>query len=269
MIIQSASVLAGLREKERRHAHDRSQHLLCPRCRVRTRLYTLGDGRKKCARCGKKFTAHRKTDEIRLREFATILLAFCLGFPAAEAARLTRYRLRLVIALYRHFRLLLAARTLEPGKMALLQSIERHDRAVHESDICRQCARRYACKGRRSGDAPVFGIQLLSGGRVFVDPVSHDELPAGEKGYAGFVCRGAFHRFGGNHPRRDGAERSWAWMAERLRRHHGIRHANVGLYLKELEWKYNHRKLSPEEQTQSIVALLPGGFLAHWPARAR
>lgn len=61
---------------------------------------------------------------------------------------------------------------------------------------------------------------------------------------------------------RDGLEQFWSWAEERLRRHHGMRAENLGYYLKELEWKYNHRTMDPVEQAKVLVPLLPPKLLS-------
>ncbi len=276
MIIPSEPILAAISEKARSHAQDGSRHLLCPSCRVRTRLYALKDGRRKCGSCGGKFTPSKKTDAVKLRQISDLILCFCLNFPARQASDLTSYRYRLVSAVYGDIRILLARQTLVPGKLALLTAVEHCNRAVRESDFCLRCRDRFGCRGRKSGDSPVFGVKILAGDRVFIDPLQDGEADmrlgktaARYAGYAGFICRGRFHRFADNGRPQDGAERLWAWMHERLRKHHGIWKRNAGLYLKELEWKYNNRLLSTESQALQIADLLPDDFLASWAGTAR
>jgi hypothetical protein len=275
MLIQSDPILAQLTAKVRRHGQDRSRHVLCPQCRVRTKLYLLGDGRKKCSACGVKFHAEKKADAAKLKQYADLLLCFCLNVTAKKASDLTGYHYRLASAVYDHVRTLLASQTLTPGKMRLLRSTEACDRNIHDSEFCSRCRGRFACKGRQSGDAPIFGVKILASGVAFIDPLEDEEASfrfdqpsrhghATFSNYAGFICRGKFHRFTDNERLSDGAERLWAWMSERLRAHHGIWKKNAGLYLKELEWKYNNRSLSTEIQAQKIADLLPEDFLSTW-----
>ena len=39
----------------------------------------------------------------------------------------------------------------------------------------------------------------------------------------------------------NGLEGFWSWAKERLMKHHGVSKARFPLYLKELEFRYNHR----------------------------
>ncbi len=254
------------------HAQDRSRHLLCPSCRVRTRLYPLRDGRRKCSACGKKFHPVKKTDLARLRQYADMLLCFCLDLTGKKASELSGYHYRLVSVAYDRIRMLLAAQNLTPGKLRLLTSVASCSHTTHDSAFCLRCRSRFGCTGRKSGDSPVFGVKILGNGQVFIDPLEDHEAIARLDGhattvfasYAGFICRGRFHRFADNPRVSDGAERLWAWVSERLKRHHGIWKGNAGLYLKELEWKYNNRLLSAETQATTIARLVPVHFLRAW-----
>ena len=256
MIIQSDSIQALLAKKVQSHAQDRSRHLLCPSCRVRTKLYALSDGRKKCSVCGAKFNPDKKTNAVRLKQCADILLCFSINFTAQQASTLSGYRYRLVAALYDDFRVLLARQNLAREKVERLSDTEAYDHSV--------CGQKY-------GDSPVFGMKMLPDGLVFIDPLFSAEeqqniaRPYGD--YAGYVCRGKFHRFKGHEPMKDGAEQLWAWVSERLRPYHGIWKRNIGLYLKEFEWKYNNRQVTSEGLAMKIAELLPGDFLASWSSK--
>ena len=266
-------------EKVRQQGRDQSRHLLCPSCKARTKLYALKDGRKKCSVCKTKFFPSKKHDDVKIRQYADVLLCFTLGLPAKQASDITKYRYRLVSALYDRFRILLALQNLTPGKMQLLTTVESCDYGVHDSMFCRRCRGRFDCKGRKSGDSPIFGVKILTSNRVFIDPLAEEEASLrfdmtsddeGTKarehfsGYAGFICRGKLHRFTDNERTKDGAEQLWSWMSERLRKYHGIWKGNAGFYLKELEWKYNNRLLTAETQAMKLAELMPPDFLRSW-----
>lgn len=264
-----------LAQKAHSHAHDRSRHLLCPSCRTRTKLYALNDGRRKCSVCGKKFFPQKISNAKKLQRYTILLLCFCLNLTAQQASAMTDCHYRLVSAVYDRFRMLIASQNLTPGKIALLMTVEACDRTIHDSAFCRRCRSRFCCKGRKSGDSPVFGVKILADHRVFVDPLKETEAsfrfdrPLTDdqeqfSAYAGFICHGKFHRFTDNTRLKDGAERFWAWMSERLKKHHGIWKRNAGLYLKELEWKYNNHLLSAETQAMKIAEMMPADFLASW-----
>ncbi len=256
---------------------DTSRHLLCPDCGIRTKLNTLADGRRKCTACGKKFRVHKVTENNKLSQCAEILMCFCLDFSAHRTAQITHHRYRLVAVYYDHFRRLLAEKNLPEEKIPLLSLAHEGDiQMVHDKTRCKWCKSKV-----RANDAvrkpPVFGVQFRESGEVYIDPLkddeavlhfqsfgARDEAPGRLGGYAGFICCGKFHRFTpGTHPN-DGAEQVWTWIRERASSHHGIWKRNTGFYLKELEWKYNHRVLHPDRQAQKIIELMPSDFLKSW-----
>ena len=112
MIINADSLLPHLKDKVRPMHSDASRHVLCPHCAVRTKLNTLGDGRKKCTVCGKKFRVHKVTDGNKLQQCAEILLCFCLDFSAHRTVQITHHRYRLISIFYDHFRRLLTEKSL-------------------------------------------------------------------------------------------------------------------------------------------------------------
>lgn len=269
MILNSDFLLPHFKEKMRQGSRDASRHVLCPECKARTKLYTLKDGRKKCSVCGKKFESQKKTDRTKLQQYADILLCFTLDFSAHRAAQIAKIRYRLVSDIYGQFRRLLAGQNLVPGKIRLMKDTEPSCRGIHGSEFCKRCGNAYACKGRQEGDAPVFGVRELKNGKVFLEPLQDepDEASKASTAFSGFICNGTFHRFTDNRKQQDGMESFWSWVEERLRKHHGVHPKNRGLYLKELEWKYNYRLLSPDIQAMRIAGLFPADFLEVWSDR--
>lgn len=281
MIINADSLLPHLKEKVRPTQSDASRHLLCPHCAIRTRLNVLGDGRRKCTVCGKKFRVHKVTEENKLQQCGEILLCFCLDFSAHRTAQITHHRYRLVATFYDHFRRLLAEKSVPEEKKPLLSTRATGGDESHNKSVCRWCKSKV-----RSGDAtPVFGVQFRESGEVYIDPLKDDEAVlhfgifgseeqiAGRRdGYAGFICCGKFHRFTKDRQAeqgqaKDGAEQVWTWIRERVRSHHGIWKRNTGYYLKELEWKYNNRSLDPDDQAKKMIELMPMNFLSLWLGR--
>jgi transposase len=255
---------------------DASRHLICPTRETRTKLNTLGDGRRKCTVCGKKFRINKVTEETKLQQCAEILLGFCLDFSAQRAAQITHHRYRLVAVYYDHFRRLLTEKNLPKEKIGLLSEHSGHIHILQDKSRCRWCKTKLR-PGSEKGKPPVFGVQFKDTGEVYIDPLKDDEavfhfhtsgsqkeVPGRREGYAGFICCGKFHRFTKEEKAADGAEQLWTWIRQRIRSHHGIWKRNTGYYLKELEWKYNHRSLQPDVQAQKIIELMPADFLTSW-----
>lgn len=65
---------------------DLSRHSCCPECHSREG-YRLGDGRKKCCRCGKKYSRRHSRTRLSAKILKQISLYFWLGAPVATVAR--------------------------------------------------------------------------------------------------------------------------------------------------------------------------------------
>ncbi len=281
MIINADSLLPHLKDKVRPTQSDGSRHLICPDCASRTRLNTLADGRRKCTVCGKKFRIHKVTEGNKLKQCAEILLCFCIDFSPQRTAQITNHRYRLVALYNDHFRRLIAEKNPPHTGIALPHSNAADIHTLRDASRCRWC------KGKiRSSDAaeksPVFGVRLNDKGDIAIDPFSDDETAAHcaafglqhdvlkrHSGYAGFICCGAFHRFKTDDRAQDGSEQLRSWIDEWVRSHTGIWKRNTAVYLKELEWKYNHRVLHPDLQAQEIIGLMPVNFLTSWLKKAQ
>lgn len=264
-----------LLKKVRPTQSDGSRHLLCPHCGIRTKLNTLGDGRRKCTTCGKKFRIHKVTEGNKLQQCAEILLCFCLDFSERRTAQITYHRYRLVVSYYEHFRRLLAEKSLSPEKIRLLSTHAGNIHVAKDTSRCRWC--KTNMRARVVEKPPVFGVQLKSDGEVLIEPLSDDEAMMyfhssdtvklsqnRNQSYTGFICCRKFHRLAKTEKAGDGSEMLWTWIRERVRTHSGIWKRNTGFTLKELEWKYNNRSLDPDLQAQKIIASMPEDFLTTW-----
>ena len=77
-------------------------HILCPVCHGRD-AYHLADGRRKCRRCGKKFTHRRQVSRLPNKALRQIAVFFWLMVPASKAATDLQLNRKTV---QRHYRLL-------------------------------------------------------------------------------------------------------------------------------------------------------------------
>lgn len=127
--------------------------------------------------------------------------------------------------------------------------------------------RRKGLRGRSVvGKSVAFGI-LKRGGRVYTRQVPdvsratlrgiiREQMPPGSTVYSdqlasydGLVTDGYEHvrinhrtSLGSNRRHINGLENFWSFAKGRLLRYRGIRRSHFGLYLKEMEWRFNHRK---------------------------
>lgn len=54
----------------------------------------------------------------------------------------------------------------------------------------------------------------------------------------------------------NGIEGFWAYLKEHLLKHHGVAKKNLIYYIKELEFRFNHRHLSTEQLIQKLIKIL-------------
>jgi hypothetical protein len=66
-------------------------NLICPKCKVRTKIYKLSDGRRKCKRCEKKFSRKVSLKQSSLHLLADVIMGFCLDWSALRTAKLFRH----------------------------------------------------------------------------------------------------------------------------------------------------------------------------------
>lgn len=137
-------------------------------------------------------------------------------------------------------------------------------------------------RGRGTSKQPVFGIYARRG-RVWAElvddaqaatlqPLIRRQVRRGStvcsdtwKGYTGIATQGYVHRLvehgkgeysdcKGTHI--NGLEGFWGYLKRKLAAKGGIRRERLDLYLAEYVWRYNHRRLSVDEQVKKLLALL-------------
>ncbi len=235
-------------------------HRFCPRCNHR-KLYKLKDNRRRCKRC--KYTFHdfsgRWINHGRLScmQWLSIIKLFELEVSVRKIAS----QLNLVYNT--------AYRAVQTIRYAILA--HGHDgvdllSGEIELDEAYFGGRRKGNRGRgASGKVPVFGILERQGKvRVTVVPDVSAEtllnltLKTVRRGsivytdkfrsYDSLMFCGYRHlkvdhnkRFASGKVYINGLEGFWSWAKERLIKYHGVSKTNFPLYLKELEFRYNHR----------------------------
>ena len=236
-------------------------HRICPRC-GRRKHYKLGDGRRRCARC--HYTFHdfsgRWINHGRLSciQWLSIVKLFELEVSTRKIASQVGIAYNTAYRAVQTIRYAILAHSEEDGFTLLGGEVE-----LDESYFG---GRRKGKRGRgASGKVPVFGI-LERNGKVKVSVVkdvtartlldltvktvrrgsivytdrfrSYDSLM-----FCGYRHLKVDHgkRFVSGKVYINGLEGFWSWAKERLIKHHGISKETFPLYLKELEFRYNHR----------------------------
>lgn len=235
-------------------------HRFCPRCGQR-KLYKLADGRYRCSRCDYSFhdVSGRWINSGRLSavQWLWIIKLFELEVSVRKMALQLSLSYRSVYAAVTAIRMAIVSHA-EDAKSLLGGEIE--------LDEAYFGGRRKGKRGRgAAGKVPVFGI-LERDGQVHVSVVQDVSAATLLKLTVKKVRRGSVvytDRFGSydslmfcgyRHLKIDhqklfssgrvyinGLEGFWSWAKERLMKHHGVSKARFPLYLKELEFRYNHR----------------------------
>ncbi|MFH1004628.1 MAG: IS1595 family transposase [Bacteroidota bacterium] len=256
-------------------------NLLCPFCKVRTKLYKLSDRRRKCKRYGKKFGKKVLAKQSHLQIVADTVMGFCLDWSALRTARLFRHRYRSILSIYYLIRETLVK--VSNSEQKLQGTVECDESYFGGTNHKRnkKYRKRYVGRGRGTDKTPVFGIKQRAG-RVVIELLgdfSNTQIEAiiqkkvTEKSnvmtdefssYKGLVHKGYIHRFvehgkeqyvqGNVHV--NGMENFWGWAKEQMFKYHGVFKQNLIYYLKEMEWKFNHRTMRPEEKAIEIATLI-------------
>lgn len=237
-----------------------NQQRFCPRCRCR-KLYRLADDRRRCSRCGYTFhdTSGRWINRggLSLGQWLRLVKLFELEVSPRKMAGQLGLAYRTVYKAVMTIRMAIVAHA---GDGAGLLSGE------VEMDESYFGGHRKGKRGRgAAGKVPVFGI-LEREGQVFVAALPNIQARTVLRLAVTKVRRGSIvytDRFqiydslmfcGYRHLKVDhavhfargrvtinGLEGFWSWAKERLMKHHGISPRRSPLYLKELEFRYNHR----------------------------
>ncbi len=233
----------------------------CPHCRGR-KLYKLGDGRRRCARC--RYTFHDftrrwiNTGGLTPGQWLRIIKLFELELSTRKIAT------QLGLAYNTAYK---AVHTIRRAILAHSQDFQSLLGGEVELDESYFGGRRKGRRGRgAAGKVPVFGI-LERNGHVQVEVVPNvkaetvlnltiKKVRRGSIVYTDkFKIYDALMFCGYRHLKVDhgkhfsqgrvyinGLEGFWSWAKERLIKHHGVAPRTFPLYLKELEFRYNNRK---------------------------
>lgn len=266
----------------------------CIDCGYTRKLWRLGDGRWECKRCGKQFGLLSGTWLARTRfsllEAYELLFWFELGLTDHDIAN------RVEVPYHRVHRFFLklrrAIQAFEDETIRLLDGEVEVDETYFGASFKNRRAGKRA-KLRKAGKVKrgrgakglqhvVFGIYERADGIVYVDLVadaSGAELKSAlrenvsiettvysdsHSGYRGLEAEFAGHETvrhrAGEYVRGratiNGIEGYWAYAKERLLRHHGVDDDHFLLYLKEVEYRFNHRELSAQEFVNHLLLVL-------------
>jgi transposase-like protein len=216
----------------------------------------------------KRLVPHSKLSNRQLNRLVEL---FALEVPAVNAAR--------VMGIHRHS----AARVYRIIRQQMARDCERHAplRGEVEADESYFGGHRKGKRGRgAAGKVAVFGL-LKRRGKVYTRPVPNvtrdtlrtvirQKVPRGAtiysdqfSGYDGLITQGYRHyRINHTHsfaPTRrhhiNGIENFWGYAKTKLKRYYGIPRSQFLLYLKEMEFRFNHRREDLPRQIRRILKL--------------
>lgn len=255
LIFSEGSARKYLSKKCRKNGHR-----FCPRCHYR-KLYKLSSGRHRCARCKYTFQdfSGRWINRGRLScvQWLSLIKLFELELSVRKMAEQMNLAYNTVYQAIRTIRCSILAHALDASSLL--------DGEI-ELDECYFGGKRKGNRGRgAAGKVPVFGIlerdgivqasvvpnvtaetligltvkTVRRGSIIYTDKFrSYDSLM-----FCGYRHLKVDHqkRFSSGKVYINGLEGFWSWAKERLIKHHGVSKENFPLYLKELEFRYNHR----------------------------
>ena len=266
----------------------------CPNCNYKHEFWKLDDQRWQCTRCDKKFgiltdTALAHT-RFSLPEIYELLHWFELELTDNKVAD------RLNVSYHRvhHFFMTVrkAIQDYEEESITLLDGIvevdetycgaEFQNRRKKERERLRKQGKVRRGRGANELQQAVFGIYERADGIVYVEPVDDVSKPTlqdiirGKVSIETTICSDTFGSYNGldeefedhqtiNHDEdeyRDGdayingIEGFWAYAKERLLRYHGVSPDNFLSYLKEIEFRFNHRDLDSDGFVDKLLEVL-------------
>ena len=233
----------------------------CPRCRCR-KLWKLSDENRRCSRC--RYTFHDFSErwinftELSCANWLRLIKLFELEISVRKMAN------QLCLSYNTAYKAIMILRHAILCNTGNVQQLLEGEVELDESYFG---GRRKGKRGRgAAGKVPVFGI-LKRNGLVFVELVKNvkaetllgitlKKVRRGSivytdkyKAYDSLIFCGYSHlsvdhskQFAKGKVCINGLEGFWSWAKERLIKHHGISPKRFPFYLKELEFRYNHRK---------------------------
>ena len=258
----------------------------CPRCRY-TRTWVVRRAKRRCARCRHEW---RPGLPLRLtrHQWQALLRCHVHGLSAQAVAHEVAVPKTRVLRALTVLRQALV-RTVPPVFRGTVEIDETYLGGVWKNKRLRQ-RRVGTLRGRGTTKTPVFGI-LCRGGLVWAqvvpDVAARTLLPLLRRrvrrgaivcsdtltSYTGVAAQGYVHRLvahghgefsdqRGSHI--NGLEGFWGYLKRRLAAKGGIRRERLPLYLAEYVWRYNHRRLSVDQQVPQLLRLVqqrhhPGG----------
>jgi transposase len=266
----------------------------CIDCGYTRKLWRLSDGRWECKRCGKQFGLLTATALARTRfslvEVYELLSWFELELTDHAIARRVGLPYHQVHRFFLNVRQAIAAYeersiTLLDGEVEVDESYfgpRFRNRRHRTRQRLKKSGMVKRGRGSKRLQTVVFGIYERPDGIVYTQPVPdvssevlkaiiHEKVSIETTVYSDTLVsyHGLGRRYADHQTLRhregeyvrgaasiNGIEGFWAYAKERLLRPHGVSANHFLLYLKEVEYRFNHRHLQPEEFVHHLTHVL-------------
>ncbi|MGH7806963.1 MAG: IS1595 family transposase [Thermodesulfobacteriota bacterium] len=268
----------------------RKHCISCSYCK----LWKLSDRRLECARCHKRFTLTTYTylnfSTLALDKWFELIWWFVYGFTPHKAAEELQTDQKLLHRCFSTIRK--AIYDYEEAEMEkLVGTVEVDETYIgpkfkNRKKRKREYLKRMGIVNRGRGAKkllqPVFGMYQREGlvyiqfikdagkktlqdiirGKVELESVVYSDT---WRSYEGLDTEGYTHEtidHGNSEYVREGTihingiEGFWGYLKERLRKHHGVAQYNLIYYVKEQEFRFNHKHLSSEKIVEKIIHIL-------------
>lgn len=264
--------------------HQNRGRSVCPHCGF-SRAWALRRHSRRCKRCRKEWVPKRRVSgfQATLPEWKEVIRVFLrerTGIRVAEVLRVERHRIHRML---RHLREAMYTDTPEQFK-GTVEMDETYVGGQWRNKPAR--IRRLGTKrGHGTSKQAIFGIYHRKSKQVFVQfvpdlssrtllPIIHDRVRLGSRVYTDgytvykpiehFYHRESVDHVGGEYVRgkvhTNSIESFWGYLKRRLKITGGVRMSRLHLYVAEETWRFNHRSLSLEEQTEKLYRRLVEGL---------
>jgi len=268
----------------------------CIQCGQSRKFWKLSDGRWQCTRCKKKFGwltdspisgfSYGRQDILELLWWFELELT---DHGIAERVQSPYHRVHRFFGRVRQ-----SLQAFEDSQIRMLEHQVEVDetyfgpsfknRRHSDRQQLRKAGRVKRGRGAKELQQPVFGIYQRQDGIVYVEPVAGVDKPTLQdiirdkvsiettiysdtwRSYQGLEEEFAGHQTV-NHSEAEyargaasinGIEGFWGYAKERLLRYHGVSPKNFLYYLKEIEYRFNHRRLNQQDFVSHLLYVLIG-----------
>lgn len=198
-------------------------NLVCPKCQ--SKLYTLGNGYKKCSSCQYKFSYDKYIQDLKIIE------SFASNINALECSSTLNLNYRTVANKYHLFRQLIASHL-----QTLYENRQSHNSSYEEFYYFTQ---RQKEKQHKSLYEAINIIGFYNNGLVYtllMPKLPKTNLEQEDKNFEKYL---SWHKLQSQNAYATPLRVFWSYLEQNLKKYKGMKEENFFYYLKECEFKFN------------------------------